>query len=384
MKNEFAPERTLSLGFIGGGLSSAVGQTHYSACHLDGRWRLDAGVFSRYEAVNKRTALSWHVDTSRAHADIETFITNEAGKLDAVAILTPTPAHAHMVRHLLDAGFAVICEKALAMDPGEIDLIRQSYDPSRNFLAVTFNYSGYAMVRELKARIAAGELGQIRQIQIEMPQEGLTRPPAIAGQSAPPQNWRLKDGIVPTICLDLGVHMHHLSRFLVEERPTHVMAEFGNHSCYAGLVDNVMTWQRYASGMQSAYWMTKTAIGQRNGLKLRIYGTEGSAEWLQIEPEELRLAFKDGTRCIIDRGGKASIAQALRYNRMKAGHPSGFIEAFANLYSDIADGLIEYGQTGWMDNAYVPTFEEAAEGITLFAAARRAYEKGTWVKLDHP
>ncbi|WP_337118917.1 Gfo/Idh/MocA family protein [Pseudoalteromonas sp. B160] len=200
----------------------------------------------------------------------------------------------------------------------------------------------------------------------------------MAGKTSQPQAWRLRDAEVPTICLDLGVHLHHLSSFLLGEEPTHTLAEFSNHSQYANLVDDVQMLVKYASGVKGSMWMSKTAIGHRNGLQIRVYGDTGSAKWLQLNPDELELNFNDGRREILDRAGQCDYAHQFRYNRMKPGHPTGFVEAFANLYSDIAEDL-QCFQLGQENNQpYVFGLEHAADGLKLFAAAKRSTQTLGW------
>lgn len=380
--NKLRMQSPLSLGFIGGGLSSAVGQVHFGASQLDGRWRLEAGVFSRYSETNRKTAEAWHIPRNRLYESWQTFLESEADKLDAVVVITPTPDHAEIVCALLEKQVPVICEKSLAASLEDAYLIQKSFQKSQNFLAVTYNYSGYPMIRELRERIRKGELGSLQQIHFEMPQEGFVRPPAIAGKSAPPQSWRLKDGVIPKICLDLGDHLHHLAFFLTGKDPIRTMAEFSNFSKYPGLVDNAMMWLDYKDGMKGSFWISKTAFGCRNGLKLRLYGDEGSAEWVQINPEEVRISYKDGTCTIIDRSTKPQICGETRYNRFKVGHPSGFIEAFANLYSDIADALIDYRETGKQKNPYVFGLEDSIKGLKLFHAARVSNDDRCWKELN--
>ena len=371
----------LSLGFIGGGLNSAVGQTHYAASRMDGRWSLDAGMFSRDADTNRQTAEHWHVAPDRMYGSWRDLLLAERSRLDAVVVLTPTPNHYEIVQALLKAGIPIICEKALVSNLNDARTLLAQYNPARNFLAVTFNYSGYPMVRELRQRIRTGQFGKIHQLHIEMPQEGFVRPPAIAGRAAPPQSWRLKDDFIPTICLDLGVHLHHLAYFLCGEEPETVNAEFNTYSQYKDIVDNISMWLEYPSGMTSNFWMSKTAVGRRNGLRIRLFGELGSAEWYQMEPEQLNISTVDGMHMTIDRGGQASIAGEARYNRMKVGHPSGFIEAFANLYTDCADALIDWRQNGRSANPHVFGIEHATNGLALFHAARLASSRRRWERV---
>ncbi|WP_348981636.1 Gfo/Idh/MocA family protein [Pseudoalteromonas arctica] len=369
---------TFKLAFIGGGNTSAVGYVHFCAAHMDNKFQVVAGAFCRNQENNQATGIHWGIPAERVYDDWKHMVEAEKGHIDAFVVLTPTPHHLEVLQYLFEKKLPVICEKAMVCGPREIATLRPYYDPKKQFLAVTFNYSGYAMVRELKHLINSGKLGTIQKIHLEMPQEGFRRPPDIAGKTSQPQAWRLRDAEVPTICLDLGVHLHHLSSFLLGEEPTHTLAEFSNHSQYANLVDDVQMLVKYASGVKGSMWMSKTAIGHRNGLQIRVYGDTGSAKWLQLNPDELELNFNDGRREILDRAGQCDYAHQFRYNRMKPGHPTGFVEAFANLYSDIAEDL-QCFQLGQENNQpYVFGLEHAADGLKLFAAAKRSTQTLGW------
>ncbi len=371
----------LSLGFIGGGLSSAAGATHYSACSLDGLWKLESGAFSRHSNTNIETAYRWHVDKNRTYDNWHRMVDSEKNKLDAVCILTHTPHHAEVIEYVLERKIPIICEKSITMDVTEANKIKKKFNPKKNFFASIFNYTGYPLIRELRERISSGDFGKIQQIHIEMPQEGFSRPPSIAGKNAPPQSWRLSDGNIPIICLDLGVHMHNMITFLTGQQPTEVFAEFGHYSAYRNIVDYVKMMLRFESGMKGSLWMTKTALGNRNGLTVRVYGEKASAYWYQMSPEELQISHLSGLRETVDRASTCHVAGKLRYNRMKPGHPAGFIEAFANLYYDIAEALQEFRDTGSWSTPYVYGFEEAAKGLKVFAAAVVSYRKQKWVTI---
>tara|TARA_Y100000294_G_scaffold53444_1_gene50371 strand:- start:120 stop:863 length:744 start_codon:yes stop_codon:yes gene_type:complete len=238
VSNKSQSKAPLCLGFIGGGLSSTIGQTHYAASRLDGRWQLVAGFFSRHREINRKTAETWHIPLDRLYESWQSLITSERDKLDAVVVLTPTPEHLDIVCALIDEGISIISEKPLVSSLEESNLINKTFQKSRNFLAVTYNYSGYPMVRELRERVRSGELGRLQQIHFEMPQEVFMRSSDTAGKTALPKSWRLKDSTIPTICLDLGVHLHHLAYFIIGREPVRVIAEFSNYSMHPGLVDN--------------------------------------------------------------------------------------------------------------------------------------------------
>jgi predicted dehydrogenase len=373
-------QQPLRLGFIGGGLNSAVGYTHYASSHLDGLFRLEAGCFSRDQDINISTASRYEVESSRTYARWQDLISSERNRLDAVVVLTPTPTHGEIVRKLLDVGYAVISEKALTASVGECLSLQQTLKDTDGFLAVTYNYSGYPMFRELVARCQAGELGTLHQIQVEMPQEGfLRRQRESKGPS--PQAWRCVDYGVPTVSLDLGVHLHHLVDVVTGGlKPLRVSAVQSHSGLVSEVVDNVNALVEYEKGLVVNVWYGKTALGIRNGLRIRVYGSKGSGEWLQCEPERLTMAGTDGAIRILDPGtpGLLEASQA-RYQRFKPGHPSGFIEAFANLYTDIAAVLwqrrgLDAGPTG-----PVRGVEHALDGLYLLESLHEAARSGCWI-----
>ncbi|TMP43474.1 gfo/Idh/MocA family oxidoreductase [Pseudoalteromonas citrea] len=371
---------SLKLAFIGGGNTSAVGYVHFCAAHMDNKFQVVAGAFCRSAENNHETSQQWGIAPERTYLDWQEMVEKECDKVDAFVILTPTPHHLEVLQYLFSKQVPVICEKAMVCDPKEVEALLPFYSKEQ-FLAVTFNYSGYAMVRELKHLISQGRLGCIQKIHLEMPQEGFRRPPDIAGKSASPQAWRLQDSEVPTICLDLGVHLHHLSSFLLDEEPSTAIAEFSNHSQYPNIVDDVQMLLKYPSGIKGSMWMSKTAIGHRNGLQVRVYGDKGSAKWFQLNPDELELNYNDGRREILDRAGQCEYADQFRYNRMKPGHPTGFVEAFANLYSDIADNLFSYKNDTVQKSPYTFGLEHANAGLKLFSAARRSSISQKWESI---
>lgn len=372
----------LRLGFIGGGSTSAVGYTHYSSSHLDGLFRLEAGVFSRRAEINLASADTYEIDPARLYPCWRTLLEAERGRLDAIAVLTPTPAHTEIVITALEAGYPVICEKSLATSSAECRAIHQTVKRQQGFLAVTFNYSGYPMVRELRELIRRGELGDIQQVHVEMPQEGFARRTE-SGDKPQPQSWRLSDYTVPTISLDLGVHIHHLIHFLTAAEPQQVIADHAKYGNFPSVIDNVNCIARYSNNISASIWFSKSALGYRNGLKIRIFGSKASAEWLQVAPEQLHLAHADGRRTVLDPGsGILRIAGQPRYNRFKPGHPAGFIEAFANLYADIARMLCSGTPDARDEEGYVYGADHAEEGLRFLEAAHRSVKRNTWQSLE--
>lgn len=369
----------LSLVFIGGAPNSAAGYAHYVAARMDGVWRLEAGAFSRKPEINRAAAETYGIPLSRGHESLEALLAKESGAIDAAVILTPTPDHFRMVEQCLDKNVPVICEKALAMTSADARELRDVCNQRGGFLAVIYNYSGYPMVRELRAMIRDGVLGEILHFQAEMPQEGFLRTDD-KGNKPVPQDWRQKDGPVPTLHLDLAVHLHELVFYLTGEKPLEVVADQASRGWFP-VIDNVSCLARYSNEVQGQLWFSKCALGHRNGLRLRIYGSKASAEWYQLNPEEVLVSFADGRRQIVDRAANAKVASLQRYNRFKAGHPAGFNEALANLYVDIHAALTAYKATGRQESDEVFGADLAVEGLQFLEAMVRSCASRKWEKV---
>lgn len=375
-------KKKLQLGFVGGGINSAVGSTHFIATQMDGRFKVVAGCFSRDNKINIQTAEQWGIAPDRCYCDDADFLQQEKGRLDAVVVLTPTPAHVELVVKALHLGYPVICEKAMASSSGEAMLIHKAQQETKGFLAVTYNYTGYPMLRELKHMISKGRLGKIEQIHIEMPQEGFAR---LDKNGAPmvPQQWRLQDGEIPTISLDLGVHLHHIIDFLTGEKPCEVVALQSSRGNFRQVIDNTMSIARYTNELECSFWFSKAALGYRNGLRVRVFGEQASAEWFQMEPEYLIYHDNKGHKNIFDRASmEVGLAHNSRYNRFKSGHPAGFLEAFANLYQDIGDSLENFTTMGEQSSEYVFTARDAWEGLVMLEMMMKSSKERCWKSVN--
>lgn len=371
------PAAPLRLAFIGGSRSSAVGYSHFVSSAMDGLWQLVAGCFSRHAASNQESGQIYGVDPGRIYANWQQLLAAEQGRIDAVVILTPTPSHVDSVLACMRAGIAVICEKSLAVSSEQARQIIAVRDEHRAFLAVTYNYAGYPMLRELERKLRDGKLGKILHFQAEMPQEGFVRVDA-SGNKPTPQAWRLADGAIPTLHLDLGVHLHQMVSYLTGQKPIELVADQNHYGWFDDVVDNAGCLCRYQGNIQGQFWFSKSALGHRNGLRIRIYGDLASAEWFQGQPEELIFSHLDGRREIIDRAGQVEVTNALRYNRFKAGHPAGFIEAFANLYGDIATGVRQFRQGQPWQGGAVYGAELALEGMHFLEAMVASSQSRRW------
>jgi len=349
----------IKLGFLGGGIDSIAGRVHVIASQMDNHFKVVGGIFSRDIQRSKESAEAYHV----AHFNS---LQEMCENVDIVVLLTPTPMHYQNLLDLAEYDVGVICDKPLVSNMEEAQKIQELY--RKRFTVVTHNYSGYPMVRELRALIEHGVLGSIKHIIVNMPQESFFRPPKSVKY---PQKWRLHDGKVPTIALDLGVHVYHLAYFLLHQRPQQVFCEANQFSKYH-IVDDMKFLVRYSDDLSGSFWISKTSLGNANALSIEVYGDQAGVKWSHEYPEELTIAYNNGKKEIINRSCDLFEAGKKRYNRMTAGHPAGFIEAFANLYVDIASAY--HGES----NPFIYGVDHSIESVAFLEQAMRSFEEGKW------
>ncbi|PAF45163.1 Gfo/Idh/MocA family oxidoreductase [Helicobacter sp. 11S02596-1] len=375
-------KKVFELAFIGGGLNSAIGYTHFIASQMDHRFKLKSACFSKDPSINAQTAELWGENDLRLHQDWQTLLEMEKNKIDAVCILTPTPSHKQIVSKALQLGHNVICEKTLCMDLQEALEIQEILKQTQGFLAITYNYTGYAMLRELRAMITKGDFGIIHNIQIEMPQEGFLR---LEQDKKPhPQKWRMQDGTLPIISLDLGVHCQNIVSFLTHQSPTQVVATSKSNGHFSHIIDDVNILACFQENLIVNMWYSKSALGHRNGLKVSVYGQKMSATWIQNHPEELLINTQNGEKIIKDRASPldTNTAKLPRYNRFKAGHPAGFIEAFGNYYNDIANALEQfYHEKKWTSD-YVFGITSAIKELAFLEAVAKSSQSQKFEAID--
>lgn len=371
--------KQLKLGFIGGGINSAIGHIHFSSSQMDGIWKVESGIFSENYNISQKTAKDWNIPRDRVYSNLNNFIKYEKNRLDAVVVILPIPKHFKVIYQLLKNNIPVISEKTMIANLNEAKTIYKICKKNNSFLNVTYNYSGYPLIRELKARIKNGELGEIQQFHFEMPQDSFTHN---INKKASHQKWRLKDKKIPTMILDLMAHLYNLCYFLIEKKPKKVFSNFSNFSKFK-VIDNSFIQMEFEKKIQGFFWASKVAYGSRNDLRIRIFGSKASAEWNHLNPEELKISSKNHLYKIIDRASKKNyIVGHKRYNRFKAGHPSGFMEAFANIYVDIADALRDYKKNKKYTNFYV--FNELFElnNMQVLTKATQSSKKRNWIKIN--
>lgn len=361
------------LAVIGGGIKSAVGRAHFSALNLAGRFQVTTGCFSRDENQNIASNVLWKAknllsDFSELNSLKETF--------DAVLILTPTPSHFEMIQSCVDNKIPVISEKSLTT----------SYSQGRNLyeiagettpIFVTFNYTGYPMVRELRKRVKDGHYGNLHTIHVEMLQDGFGTLDS-QGNPKSAQAWRLLDYELPTVSLDLGVHVVNLLEFVTGQTVQEVTGMESHVGIVSNVVDNIHALGLTHDGLQCRLTFGKTFSGKKNGLRIALYGSRGSAHWSQETPNELYESDDKGSLEILNYSSPGiSEASRDRYMRFKVGHPIGFVEAFANLYEDIFLCLTE----GPSLDGFTFGVNEALTGLATLTAIHNSSALGSWVSV---
>lgn len=380
-------KRRLRLGMIGGGRGAFIGAVHRMASRLDDRYAFVAGVLSSDPQRSRASGADLLLDADRCYASIDEMVHAESARsdrVDVVAIVTPNYLHHAPAKAFLQAGFHVICDKPLTTTIADAGDLAATAERAQRVLAVTYNYSGYPLVRQARDMIAGGELGELRVVQVEYAQEWLTT--RIEGEGQKQAAWRTdpeKGGIAGAVG-DIGTHAFHLAEFVTGLRVNQIAADLSTHVAGRRLDDNAQMLLRFANGARGALWSSQVAPGIENGLRLRIYGEKGGLEWSQETPNHLRFTRFGEAPQLIARGGAGAGPAAALATRIPAGHPEGYIEAFAQVYCDIAE-LIAAADEGVAPGAgalLVPTVKDGVRGVRfIHAAVESSRRDAAWTAI---
>ncbi len=381
-----AADGRIRLGMVGGGQGAFIGAVHRIAARLDDQYVLVAGALSSEPGRAIASALELGLDRNRAYHDFAAMAAGEAARedgIEVVAIVTPNHLHAPVASAFLQAGIHVICDKPLATTVGEArDLVRLTKQTGKLF-AVTYNYTGYPLIRQARAMIAAGELGDIRVVQVEYVQDWLTERLEATGQKQ--AAWRTDPARAGAggALGDIGTHAYHLACFVTGLTLDSVCADLTAFVPGRRLDDNAQVLLRF-QGARGALWASQVAPGNENGLRLRVYGTKGGLEWHQENPNELRYSALGQPVRRLTRGGPGAGPAAARVTRIPAGHPEGYLEGFATIYTEVALA-IRSARQGKRPAGEVlfPTVEDGLRGVEFIDAAVKSSAKGaSWVRLE--
>lgn len=380
-------EPRIRLGMVGGGEGAFIGAVHRIAARLDDRYELVAGALSASPDKAIRSAEAIGLGSDRSYPDFRTMAQAEAARADgieAVAIVTPNHMHAPVADAFLDAGIHIICDKPLTTTLEEARRLRDKARASGLIFAVTYNYSGYPLVRHARAMVQGGELGAIRIVQLEYPQDWLADPLEAAGQKQ--ADWRTDPARAGAGgCVgDIGTHAYQLAHFVTGMMPEQILAEATIFVPGRRVDDNVQILLRYGNGARGALWASQVAPGNDNGLRLRIFGEKGGLDWRQEQPNLLTWSPLGDAPRLIRRGTTSMNAAGQRVNRIPAGHPEGYLEAFATIYSEAATAIVARRTASPPDPALTfPTIEDGFAGVAMVDAVLRSSAAGAvWVPVE--
>lgn len=373
--------RRLRMGLIGGGPGSFIGPIHRIAAEMDREIELVAGAFSSDPARSAAAGEAYRIDPARAYPSVDAMLAGEAARddgIDFVAVVSPNHHHLPAARAALAAGVPVLSDKPMTATLAEAKELAGLVAAAGRPYGLTYTYSGYPLVREARARIAAGAIGTVRKVVVEYPQGWL------AGEAAGKQaEWRVDPARAGEGgCIgDIGVHAFHLAEFVTGLRVTELLADLGAVVPGRQLDDDCTVLLRFANGTpdgaRGVLLASQIEVGELNGLRLRIYGDAGGLAWAQERPNTLTINTLDGRTEIVHAGGAQLGPAAAARSRTPAGHPEGYLEAFANLYRDFAAQL--RGEAA-------PLLPGIAEGlrsmIFIATAVSASRDRSGWVSLD--
>ena len=386
--NESGRTRRLRLGMVGGGEGAFIGAVHRIAARIDDEWELVAGAFSSDPARGRRSGINLRLDPQRCYGSFKEMAAAEAtrpDRIDAVAIVTPNHVHHPAASAFLAAGIDVICDKPLCRTMGEArDLVAQVSASGRLF-AITYNYTGYPMVRQAREMVAAGELGTIRTIQAEYAQDWLSTDLETTGQKQ--ADWRTdpaRSGAGGAIG-DIGTHAFNLAEFIAGQECAELAADLSTFVAGRRLDDNAQMLLRFAGGARGALWASQVAPGNENGLAIRIHGEKAALSWRQEHPNQLVFSRLGQPPVALSRGGPTIGAAAAHATRLPSGHPEGYLEGFAQLYRDVAAQLRARQAEIAVDplTTLVPSIREGVRGMAFVTAAiDSSAADGAWTAIQ--
>lgn len=385
-KESAAKSGRVRLGMVGGGEGAFIGAVHRLAARMDDHYDFVAGALSSTPEKAKKSGQALGLDKDRIYSDFEKMAKAEAKRpdgIEAVAIVTPNHMHAPVASVFLKAGIHVICDKPLTATLKEAEGLAKLAAKSGRIFAVTYNYTGYPMIRHARQMIAEGELGDLRVVQVEYPQDWLTERLEATGQKQ--ADWRTdpkRSGAGGCIG-DIGTHAYNLASFVTGLELDQLCADLASFVKGRKLDDNANVMLRFKGGAKGMLWASQVAPGNENNLRLRVYGTKGGLNWSQEQPNHLYWSPFGKPTQLLSRGTGGANASASRVTRVPPGHPEGYLEGFANIYSEVAAAIRAARKDKKPDKAVLyPSVTDGLKGVAFVAATVKSSAKGgVWVKV---
>ncbi|MFS4482341.1 Gfo/Idh/MocA family protein [Hyunsoonleella sp. 2307UL5-6] len=379
--------RKLRMGMVGGGAGSFIGDVHRKAAAIDGMIELVCGAFSSTAEKSIASGLALHLDKSRCYGTFEDMIKTEATlpeneRMDFVAIVTPNHMHFPPAKMALEHGFHVVCDKPVTLTLEEAEALQDVVEKSGKLFALTHNYTGNSMVKQAKAMVAKGELGTIRKIQAQYLQGWLST--SLEKTEQKQAAWRVdpkRSGIGGALG-DIGTHAENLIEFITGLKIEEIAADLGRFGEGRILDDDGNMLIRMENGAKGTISISQIALGEENNLGIKVYGTKGSLEWHQENPNELITRWLEETKKVYTPNGNGLHDEALEVSRIPAGHPEGYLEAFATIYKNFATHLNSVNEGKSIEKPDYPTIDDGIRGMKfIYAAVESDKNNAAWKKI---
>ncbi|HMP90609.1 MAG TPA: Gfo/Idh/MocA family oxidoreductase [Kiritimatiellia bacterium] len=382
-------KRKLRMGMVGGGRGAFIGAVHRMAATLDGQIELVCGAFSSNPEKSRESGADWYLPHDRCYGSYMEMLEKESAmpseqRMDFVTVVTPNHLHYPVAAAALDWKFHVVCDKPMTFNLREAAALERKVGKSGQLFALTYNYSGYPMVREARSRIRSGELGKIRKVVVEYPQGWLSKALEKTGQKQ--ADWRTDPKRAGSSgCLgDIGTHAAHLAEFVSGLEIEEVFAELTTFVRGRKLDDDGSVLLRFKGGAKGVLLASQISTGEENGLRIRLYGEKGGLDWRQEEPNTLVMKWPDRPAEIVRAAGPGLSGAAAAACRLPSGHPEGFLEAFATIYRDFAHTLQRKlaGEKVPANTRAFPSVRDGVRGMAFIEAAVASAKAGKWKKLS--
>ena len=381
----------LQMGLVGGGEGSFIGAVHRMAAELDGRIQLTCGAFSSDPAKSRRAGVDLYgIDAARSYGSYAELMAGEAARsagdrMDLVVIATPNHTHFPIAKAALDAGFHVMSDKPATFDLAEAKELAQLLHGTGLVFGLTHNYTGYPMVKEARHLVRSGAFGTVRRVVVEYIQGWLAVREEAAGNKQ--AEWRTdpaRSGAAG--CMgDIGTHGENLAEYVTGLKIESLCADLTTFVPGRQLEDDGNVLLRFENGAKGVLFASQIAVGEENGLRLRVYGETGGLEWRQMEPNSLIVRWPDRPYEVRRTGGPGVSEAAADATRLPAGHPEGFLEAFALLYRNFADTLLAQraGRKPSEQNLDFPTIADGVRGMAFIETVVASAKAGaTWLPFQ--
>jgi len=377
----------VTYGMVGGGRGAFIGAVHRKAIAMDGLARLAAGCFSTDYANTRETGAALGLSGDRLYRNYRQMIRAEAKRpdpIDFLVIVTPNVSHAPIATLALEHGIHVMCDKPLATTLADAQALGKLARRAKRLFGVTYTYSGYPVVRHMRELVAAGELGEIRFVAAEYPQDWLATPLERTGQKQ--AAWRMdpKQSGGSNCVGDIGSHIEHLVSHVTGLEIRSLLARLDRFGPGRALDDNASILVEYKGGAKGLYWSSQIAVGHDNGLRLRVYGTKASLAWAQEDPNYCQVAYLGKPTVRLSRGRDPLAPAAAPLSRLPAGHPEGYFEAFANIYAAFIAAIqkLKAGRRLTKADLDFPDVADGIRGVRFVERAVASSRAGAkWVRF---